>query len=127
MGLSLEYGERDSTPFTLMALVLTGILCFFALIQWDFSSLIENSVSTSHTSWAPLEVVIIWRFFCFLLVASAVIYMLRIGPGIMTALLHKERSETIIHPVGLEKLVTFSSWNLLINMLYFLLSGIISL
>jgi hypothetical protein len=127
MGISLEYGERDSTPLTLMALVVTSILCFFAFFQWELFFLIENSVSKSHTSWAPLEVVTIWRFVCFLLGVSAVVYMLRTGPGIMPVLLHKERSETILHPVGLENLVTFSSWNLLINILYFLFSGIISL
>ena len=127
MVISLEYGERDSTPLTIIALLLTSILCFFAFFQWDFTSLFENSFSSSHTSWASLEVIMIWRFVCFFLGLSAVIFMLRTEPGIMQVLLHEERNEKTLYPAGLENLVTFSSWNLLINMLYFLLAGIISL
>ena len=63
MGL-LGYGERDSTPFTILALLLTSLLCFFAFFQWNLFSLIENSASTSYTSWIPLEIVMVWRFIC---------------------------------------------------------------
>ena len=126
MGL-LGYGERDSTPFTILALLLTSVLCFFAFFQWNLFSLIENSVSTSYTSWIPLEIVMLWRFICAFIGLAAVVYMFRTIPGFMPVILHKERTEIIIHPVGLQHFVTFSSWTLLINILYFLLSAIITL
>ena len=126
MGL-LGYGERDSTPFTILALLLTSLLCFFAFFQWNLFSLIENSVSTSYTSWIPLEIVMAWRFICAFIGLAAVVYMFRTIPGFMPVILHKERTEIIIHPVGLQHFVTFSSWTLLINILYFLLSAIITL
>ena len=126
MGL-LGYGERDSTPFTILALLLTSLLCFFAFFQWNLFSLIENSASTSYTSWITLEIVMIWRFICAFIGLAAVVYMFRTVPGFMPVILHKERTEIIIHPVGLQHFVTFSSWTLLINILYFLLSAIITL
>ena len=125
MGL-LGYGERDSTPFTILALLLTSLLCFFAFFQWNLFSLFDNIASTSYTSLIPLEIVMIWRFICAFIGLAAVVYMFRTIPGFMPVILHKERTEIIIHPVGLQHFVTFSSWTLLINILYFLLSAIIT-
>jgi hypothetical protein len=127
MGLHLGYGERDSTPYTILSLVLTSIFCLFAFFQWNLLSLIEDSYPAFHTSWAPLEFVVIWRFVCTMIGLSAVVYMFRTTPGFMPVISHKERTEEIIHPVGIQHFVTFSSWTLLINILYFLLSGIITL
>ncbi|MGY8670833.1 MAG: hypothetical protein ACKVJ7_07275 [Candidatus Poseidoniales archaeon] len=127
MGLPLGYGERDSTPYTILSLVLTSIFCLLAFFQWNLFSLIEDSSPTFHTSWAPLGFVVIWRFVCAAIGLSAVVYMFRTTPGVMPVIRHKERTEEIIHPVGIQHFVTFSSWTLLINILYFLLSGIVTL
>jgi hypothetical protein len=127
MGLPLGYGERDSTPYTILSLVLTSIFCLLAFFQWNLFSLIEDSSPTFHTSWAPLGFVVIWRFVCAIVGLSAVVYMFRKTPGFMPVIRHKERTEEIIHPVGIQHFVTFSSWTLLINILYFLLSGIVTL
>jgi|MEHZ01.6.fsa_nt_MEHZ011647352.1_5 hypothetical protein len=126
MGVSLEYGERDSTALTLFALIIVSGLSIVAFIHWEVFTLIEDTASTFHSSWAPLEVVIVWRFLCFFAGASAVVYMFRSGPGVMTVILHKERKDALMHPVGFEKFVTFSSWTLVMNILYFLCAGILS-
>jgi len=126
MGASLEYGERDSTPLTLFTLILVSGLSILAFIHWEVFTLIEGTASTFHSSWASLEIVIIWRIFCFLAGASAVVYMFTSGPGFMNVILHEERKEELTYPVGIEKFVTFSSWTLIMNVLYFLSAGLLS-
>tara|TARA_B110001452_G_scaffold266915_1_gene275042 strand:- start:107 stop:1021 length:915 start_codon:yes stop_codon:yes gene_type:complete len=126
MGGILEYGPKDSTAQTLFTMFCVSGLSILAFIYWDVFSLVEGIASTFHSSWAPLEVLIAWRFICFFIGLSAVIHMFKSGAGIMIVILHDEREEVILYPVGFEKFVTFSSWTLLMNILYFLCAGIIS-
>ena len=127
MGGSLAYGAKDSTPLTVSTMIFVFGLSIFAFNYWDVYSLVESSASTFHSPWASLEFLILWRFTCFLAGASAVFHMFKTGRGIMIVIQHDERKETTLHPVGFEKFVTFSSWTLLLNILYFFIAGILSL
>ena len=127
MGGLLEYGEHDSTRLTISTLFGLLFLTTSAFLYWDVYSLVESSASTFHSPWASLEFLILWRFTCFLAGASAVFHMFKSGRGIMIVIQHDERKETTLHPVGFEKFVTFSSWTLLLNILYFFIAGILSL
>jgi len=127
MGGSLAYGAKDSTPLTVSTMIFVFGLSIFAFNYWDVFSLVEGTASTFHSSWVPLELLIVWRFSCFLAGAFAVINMFKSGPGVMIVILHEERKEAVLHPVGIEKFVTFSSWTLVMNILYFLCAGIVSL
>ena len=126
MGGLLKYGVNDSTRLTLSTLICQFLLCTFAFIHWDIYSLVESSAATFHSSWASLEFLIVWRFTCFLAGAVAVFHMFKSGRGVMVVLLHDERKETTLHPIGFGKFVTFSSWTLLLNIVYFLIAGILS-
>tara|TARA_B110000305_G_scaffold142575_1_gene158716 strand:+ start:1666 stop:2664 length:999 start_codon:yes stop_codon:yes gene_type:complete len=123
----LEYGVKDSTRLTISTLIGLFSLSSFAFIYWNISSLIESSASTFHSSWASLEFLILWRFTCCIAGAFAVVHMFKSGPGVMVVILHDTRKETTLSPVGIEKLVTFSSWTLLLNIMYFFIAGILSL
>ena len=127
MGGLLEYGVKDSTRSTIFTLISLFILSTLAFLYWDIYSLVERSALTFHSSWASLEFLILWRFTCFLAGASAVFHMFKSGRGVMVVLLHDERKETTLHPIGMGKFVTFSSWTLLLNIVYFLIAGILSL
>jgi len=127
MGEQFSYAERDSTHLTLITLIFIGVLSAFAMTQLDVSELIVSSAITLQSSLVPLELILIWRFISVILGASAIYYMLKIAQGIMPVLLHHERKEAIIRVVGFERFVTFSSWNLLLTIFYFLFAGIASL
>ena len=58
---------------------------------------------------------------------GAVVSMFRIGAGTMQVLMHEERAMKMLAPVGREKFVTFSSWTLISNILYFSSAGAASL
>ena len=127
MGGLLEYGVNDSTRLTIFTLIGLFILSTLAFLYWDMYSLVESSALTFHSSWASLEFLILWRFTCFLAGASAVFQMFKSGRGVMIVILHDERKETTLHPKGMGKFVTFSSWTLLLNIFYFFIAGILSL
>lgn len=127
MGDSLHYRGDNSPKITIFTLLIICLLSIFAIFQWDISILLENSFSKFKYSVMPMELILIWRFICVIMGLYAVYYMLNMGPGIMPVIIHNECKEKIIHPDGVEKFVTFSSWNLLINILYFSFAGIVSL
>lgn len=126
MNGSLEHPERGSQNLTFSILFLVSGLSVLAFKQLEIFAHMESIASTFHTSWAPMEVVIVWRFSCFLAGAYAVFHMFRNGPGFMIVVFHKEQKEFPHHPSGIEKFVTFSSWTLLLNIVYFLSAGILS-
>ena len=122
-----EYSEPETSTRSLVTLVIISILSAIFIFQWDIFALVEDVLSTFQTSWLPLEVLAIWRVGCFLVGLSAIVYMFRMETGIMPVLEHKSRNEIVIHPIGIEKFVTFSSWNLILNTVYFLTASLISL
>ena len=123
----LEYGEKDSTPYSLFTLVLIALFSWTFLIRGNvFTHLYESSESFS-TSFLPDSLIIVWRMFCFLFGLSAIVYMFRMKTGTMIVIDHETRKEVTLHPIGIKKFVTFSSWTLLCNAIYFLLAMVSSL
>ena len=59
---------------------------------------------------------------CFAFCAYATIFMFRCGPANMHVVSLKDNKEILLHPIGFQKFVTFSSWTLLATTGYFLLS-----
>ncbi|RJU80361.1 MAG: hypothetical protein DWC09_07265 [Candidatus Poseidoniales archaeon] len=120
----LGYGEKDSTPQSLITLALITGLTLFFFFQWDMNSLLIESFPTFHSSTFPLVLVFIWRLFCLAVGASALVFMYRMETGTMIVIDHETRKERLTHPVKSEKFVTFSSWTLLSNFAYFLIASI---
>jgi hypothetical protein len=69
----------------------------------------------------------IWRLFCLIVGITAIIYMLRMNTGHMIVRSHEKKEDILIHPLGIRKFVTFSSWTLLLNAAYFFLATLASL
>jgi len=115
----LGYGEKDSTPQSLVTLFLIASITVFLFFRWDMSELLVASFPSFHSSTFPLPLVFVWRLSCMLIGASAVVYMYRMETGRMIVIDHQTRSERLTHPVKSEKFVTFSSWTLLSNFAYF--------
>jgi hypothetical protein len=53
--------------------------------------------------------------------------MFKVGSGNMLVVRLEDNQEVLLHPVGLEKFVTFSSWTLLANVLYFAVASLLQL
>ena len=119
----LGYGEKDSTPQSLATLFVIASLSVFLLFRWDMNDLLIESFPSFHSSTFPLILVLLWRLFCLLIGASAIVYMYRMETGKMIVIDHQSRSERMTHPVKSEKFVTFSSWTLLSNFTYFVLAS----
>ena len=111
--------ESDYTRVTILTILVVAILIVFYAFSIDLISLLDNSVNSFQSS---SSLVLIWRISCLLVGISAIVYMLKCGPGNMRVISMKEFEEVICHPVGLSKFVTFSSWTLLSNVAYFLFS-----
>lgn len=117
----MEGGDSgdDYTIYTLSLILLLTILVVY------YSSLIDliglaNSITGSFQSSSVM--ILIWRIFCLLVGVSAAVYMVKIGAGNMRVISIKECEEITTYPVGLSKFVTFSSWTLLSNIAYFVIS-----
>jgi len=122
-----EYSEPETSIRSVVTLFIISALSAIFINQWDIFALIGDVLSTFQTSWLPLQMVVIWRFGCFIVGFSAIIYMFRMETGVMPVLQHQSRNEIVIHPIGIEKFVTFSSWNLILNTVYFFIASLISL
>lgn len=126
MKTMLEYGEKDSTlksVLTLFGIALMSLIFFF---QWHVWALLDEASTSFTTSWLPMPVVALWRVFCLLIGGSAIIYMLRMKTGTMVVIDYETREEKTLQPIGLQKFVTFSSWNLLCNFTYFLIATLLA-
>ncbi len=121
------YGEKDSTGKSLFTLGLIAVFCFVFLFHWDVFTLLQVASVSFGTSFLPDSMILLWRMLCFGVGVSAIIYMFRMKTGTMVVHDHETRSEITLHPLGIKKFVTFSSWNLICNVVYFLLATLSSL
>ena len=111
--------DHDYTFFTFFLIILVAILTIFYSLTIDLFSLID-SASDSFQSSSLL--ILLWRISCLSVGISAVVYMIKCGPGNMRVISIRTGDEIIEYPTGLTKFVTFSSWTLLANVSYFLLA-----
>ena len=111
--------ESDYTPYTILTiLVVTALIVFYAY-SIDLISHLDDSASSFQSS---SSLVLLWRISCLFVGLCAIVYMLKCGPGNMRVMSLRDSEELILHPDGLSKFVTFSSWTLLSNVAYFLFS-----
>ena len=108
--------ENDYTRHTFMAIAfVVAIVTLFSLNIDLLSQANQSSESFQSNSISLL----IFRIMCFFVGIYAVYNMFICGPGNMMVVSLKDQQEIILHPQGLEKFVTFSSWTLLANIAYF--------
>ena len=111
--------ENDYTIYTLSLILMVAILVLYYSSIIDLLDLVFSITGSFQTS---SVMVLIWRISCLLVGISAVIYMVKIGAGNMRVVTIKDCEEITIYPSGISKFVTFSSWTLLSNVVYFAIS-----
>ena len=114
--MSDENIEADFTRYTILTIFFVGMGVLLYAINIDLLSLVNQSVNSFHST---SSLVFSWRLICLSVGICAIIYMFNCGPGNMRVQMLKNSEEVIYHPDGIEKFITFSSWTLLVNVIYF--------
>ena len=126
MGTLPDYGGKDYSPYTYGTISVVLLISIFVAWRLDVLALIENSPFQFQSYRFPNILLAMFRTACFALsVYTIIILMVRSKtPGKMTALRHQERDYHLFEIFGIERLVTFSSWTLIMFGLAFLSSSI---
>ena len=114
--MSDENIEADFTRYTILIIFFVGMGVLLYAINIDLLSLVNQSVNSFHST---SSLVFSWRLICLSVGICAIIYMFNCGPGNMRVHMLKNSEDMIYHPDGIEKFITFSSWTLLVNVIYF--------
>ena len=114
--MSDENIEADFTRYTILTIFFVGMGVLLYAINIDLLSLVNQSVNSFHST---SSLVFSWRLICLSVGICAIVYMFNCGPGNMRVQMLKNSEEVIYHPDGIEKFMTFSSWTLLVNVIYF--------
>jgi hypothetical protein len=117
-----ENTEVDFTRYTISTIFFVGMGVLFYAINIDLLNLVDQSINSFHST---SSLVFAWRVICLSVGICAIIYMLNCGPGNMRVLMVKTSKEEIYHPEGISKFITFSSWTLLANVIYFASASLI--
>ena len=121
-----KYHPNDRVTWSLTTLFGFGGFATLLLFVWDVPSLLTSTgASLMDSTWVFSA--FIWRLFCLMVGISAIIYMFRMRTGHMIVRSHQKKEDILIHPLGIRKFVTFSSWTLLLNVAYFFLATLSSL
>ena len=120
-----KYHPNDRVIWSLTTLFGFGGFATLLLFVWDVPSLLTSTgTSLMDSTWVFSA--FIWRLFCLMVGISAIIYMFRMRTGHMIVRSHQKKEDILIHPLGIRKFVTFSSWTLLLNVAYFFLATLSS-
>lgn len=114
--MSDENIEADFTRYTILTIFFVGMGVLLYATNIDLLSLVNQSVNSFYST---SSLVFSWRLICLSVGICAIIYMFNCGPGNMRVQMLKNSEEVIYHPDGIEKFITFSSWTLLVNVIYF--------
>ena len=90
----------------------------------DLFGSVDDSASSFQSS---SYLILAWRLLCLSVGLYAIFFMFKVGAGNMLVVRLEDNQEVLLHPVGLEKFVTFSSWTLLANVLYFAVASLLQL
>ncbi len=113
-------GENgDYTNVTIGTIIGVSILILIYLL---FSGVGTDISDNSKTFESKSSLVFFFRIICFAFCAYAIIFMFRCGPANMHVVNLRDNKELLLHPEGIQKFVTFSSWTLLATTGYFSLS-----
>lgn len=111
--------SEDYTNVTITTIVTISLLIIAYFIVSDIAEIVSK-VSASFSSSSSL--VLAYRILCFGASGYAIVYMFTCGPGNMRVVSLAENQDIVMSPVGKEKFVTFSSWTLMMCVVYFLLA-----
>ena len=120
-----HYHPNDDVGRSLTVLSIITLSSLILLFIWDVQTLLTTTGKTLTTG-NSLVLLSIWHIACMLLGLSAIVFMFRMRTGHMVVRSHEQKKDILIHPLGINKFVTFSSWTLILNVLYFTLATLVS-
>ena len=115
------YGEKDQHIITYSLIIVVSIFCLFFINLFDIVEILDDRVVSLDSKFISEEILTTFRTLCTIL-AFYTIFVLMIfnkEGGSMNPLFHDERITKNHKTMGLERMVPFSSWNLIIFGLYF--------
>ena len=122
--MSTNIEESDYTKITIGVIIAVSIAIVIVGLIIDLFGSLNNSASSFQSS---SYLVFVWRILCLSVGLYAIFFMFKVGPGNMMVVRLESNQEELLHPVGIEKFVTFSSWTLLVNVLYFDVASLLQL
>lgn len=122
--MSTNIEESDYTKITIGVIIAVSIAIVIAGLIIDLFGSVNDSASSFQSS---SYLVFVWRILCLSVGLYAIFFMFKVGPGNMMVVRLESNQEELLHPVGIEKFVTFSSWTLLVNVLYFAVASLLQL
>ncbi|MEC8609603.1 MAG: hypothetical protein VXY42_03765 [Candidatus Thermoplasmatota archaeon] len=118
-----DYGETDSVRWSMATLAMIGASSFLLLLIWDVPSLLVGTGNSLIQG--PSDVLMaIWHIACLLLGLRTIAFMYLMKSGHTIVRSHEKKEDVLIHPLGINKFVTFSSWTLILNVMYFFFATI---
>lgn len=122
--MSTNTEESDYTKITIGVIIGVSIAIVIIGLIIDLFGSVDDSASSFQSS---SYLVFVWRILCLSVGLYAIFFMFKVGPGNMMVVRLESNQEELLHPVGIEKFVTFSSWTLLVNVLYFAVACLLQL
>ena len=113
-----QYHPKDDVVRSMSVLSIITLVSLILLFCWDVLSLLVGT-GNSLTQGPSDVVMAIWHIACLLVGLRAIAFMYTMKTGHMIVRSHEKKLDVLIHPLGIKKFVTFSSWTLILNVMYF--------
>ena len=117
-----DYGEKDQHLYTYGLLIFVSIFCFIFVELFDVVGILDGRVISLNSDFISEEILLIFRTMCAILAFYTIFVLMifdKVG-GNMNPLFHEQRITKNHKTMGLERMVPFSSWTLIVFGLYFL-------
>ena len=118
-----QYHPKDDVVRSMSVLSIITLGSLILLFSWDVPSLLVGT-GNSLTQGPSDVVMTIWHIACLLVGLRAIAFMYTMKTGHMIVRSHGKKEDVLIHPLGIKKFVTFSSWTLILNVMYFFFATI---
>ena len=122
--MSTNTKESDYTKITIGVIITVSIAVMIVGLVIDLFGSVDDAASSFQSS---SYLVLVWRLLCLSVGLYAIFFMFKVGPGNMLVMRLEDCQEELLHPVGIEKFVTFSAWTLLVNVLYFAVASLLQI
>ena len=113
-----QYHPKDDVVRSMSVLSIITLISLVLLFSWDVLSLLVGT-GNSLTQGPSDVVMAIWHIACLLVGLRAIAFMYTMKTGHMIVRSHEKKEDILVHPLGIKKFVTFSSWTLILNVMYF--------
>ncbi len=127
MGEIFDYGEKDQDKLTYFILLLVGVGSMVFVNYFEVFDLLQTTIIKSNSALIPDLILTLFRTGAAIL-AFYTIFVLMIMDkkgGFMNPLFRKERESLPHKTMGIERMVPFSSWNLIVFGICFLTMSLI--